>query len=86
MLHVDVSRAYFHADVDRPVLIELPIEDYEDGDEYRVGVLRKSMYGTRDAALNWEREYCRILAEMGLERGKTSGNLFKDLKRDASMT
>lgn len=86
MLHIDVSRAYFHADAERPVLIELPVEDYEDGDEYRVGVLRKSMYGTRDAALNWEREYCRTLAELGLERGRSSGNLFKNTPRDTSLT
>ena len=86
MLHIDVSRAYFHADAVRPVLIELPAEDYEDGDEYKVGVLQKSMYGTRDAALNWEREYCKTLAELGLDRGKSSGNLFKNMEQKTSLT
>ena len=85
MLHIDVSMAYFHADAVRPVLIELPAEDYEEGDEYRVGVLQKSAYGTRDAALNWEREYCRTLASLGLERGRSSGNLFKNVRQSTSL-
>ena len=48
---IDVRRAYFYADATREIYIELPKEDYEEG---KVGKLRKSMYGTRDAAQNWE--------------------------------
>ena len=58
---IDVRRAYFHADAIRDVYIKLPPEDDEPG---MCGKLTKSMYGTRDAAQNWEYEYGGIHAGM----------------------
>ena len=55
-MHVDVSRAYFHAKAQRPVLAKLPAEDCS-GKGVRNGLLKKSMYGTRDAASNWDRDW-----------------------------
>ena len=52
-MYADVSRAYLYAKAVRPVYVKLPEEDLEPGDEGRCGRLRMSMYGTRDAALNW---------------------------------
>ena len=46
----DVSRAYFYAPGTRPLFINLPDEDWEEGDEGLVGELQISLYGTRDAA------------------------------------
>ena len=51
---IDVRRAYFYAASGREVYVELPEEDYEEG---MCGKLVGSMYGTRDAARNWGREY-----------------------------
>ena len=51
---IDVKRAYFHAKARREMYVDLPPEDKEDG---MCGMLVKSMYGTRDAAHNWEHEY-----------------------------
>ena len=51
---MDVSRAYFHAPCERNVYIVLPEEDAEQG---MCGKLKMSMYGTRDAARNWEETY-----------------------------
>ena len=48
---LDIRKAYFHAKATRDVYVELPEEDYEEG---MCGKLNKSMYGTRDAAQNWE--------------------------------
>ena len=39
----DVSRAYFYAPCQRPIFIEIPDEDWEVGDEHRVGRLKLSM-------------------------------------------
>ena len=47
---IDIRKAFFHADARREVYIELPMEDHEEG---KCGKLRKSLYGTRDAAQNW---------------------------------
>ena len=41
----------------RPVLIRLPVEDRMGTDAGKVGLMKKSMYGTRDAASNWERDW-----------------------------
>ena len=48
---IDVRRAYFYAESKRTVYADLPPEDHEDG---MCGKLLKFMYGTRDAAQNWE--------------------------------
>ena len=48
----DVSRAYFHARTQRPIYVEIPSEDFDDGDEYNCAELDFSMYGTRDAAVD----------------------------------
>jgi len=77
MMHIDVSRAYFHAAVTRPVIIEIPPEDWQEGDDGKVGVLLKSMYGTRDAASNWASEFTKTLQKVGFEVGESSSNVFR---------
>ena len=57
LMHVDVSRAYFHAKAQRLVLVKLPAEDRSEKDKGEIGLLKRSMYGTRDAASNWERDW-----------------------------
>ena len=69
---VDVKRAYFYAKSTRAIYVEIPIEDYEDGDELRVGKLNLSLYGTRDAAQNWSKEYTAFLEGIGFVKGGAS--------------
>ena len=52
IMSVDVRRAYSYAKATRPVYIEIPIEDFEPGDEGKVARLNLSLYGTRDDAQN----------------------------------
>ena len=66
----DVKKAYFFADATRKIYIELPPEDYEAG---KCGLLQKSLYGTRDAALNWTIAYTSALVDrMGFVQGKST--------------
>ena len=76
LLYADVSRAYFYAAAVRPVYVQLPDEDREPGDEGKCGRLRVSMYGTRDAAMNWAAEYGETLKAAGYIQGKVSPCLF----------
>ena len=69
LLFIDVRRAYFYAPARRPVYVTLPDEDAEEG---MCGKLNRSMYGTRDAASNWEDKYSSHLISMGFTRGKSS--------------
>ena len=55
-MHVDVSRAYFHAKAQRVVLVKLLAEDCPGKDVGKIGLLKKSMHGSREAASTWERD------------------------------
>ena len=74
--YADVSRAYFYAPAVRPVYVQLPDEDRTPGDSQMCGKLRVSMYGTRDAAMNWATEYGSTLKKAGFVQGRTSPCLF----------
>ena len=82
----DIKRAYFHAPMTRPVYIVIPDEDWEEGDEVRVGQLNLSLYGTRDAAMNWALKFTTFLEEIGFETGKASPCNFYHPERQLSTT
>ena len=84
LLIVDVRRAYFYAPAKRRVYIELPEEDYRYGDEEKCGMLNVSLYGTRDAASNWEAELEGFLEGIGFKKGSGSSCLLNGEAMDAS--
>ena len=84
LMHVDVSRGYFHAKAQWPVLVKLQSEDCSGKDEGKIGLLKKNMYGTRDAASNWERDWQGHLKNWGYEQGRSSRSLFHNKKRKTS--
>ena len=82
----DVRRAYFHAKATRPVHIEIPIEDFEPGDVGKVARLNLTLYGTRDAAQNWVKEYTTFLEECGFKTGLASPGNFEHVNRELQLT
>ena len=68
---IDVARAFFEAPVQRDVCIELPEEDLTSDDikQDLVGKLNMSLYGTRDAAANWQHTVAKAMEQMGFIRG-----------------
>ena len=48
----DVRRAFLYAPSSRRVFVQLPPEDYQADDEHLCGLLRCSLYGSRDAEQN----------------------------------
>ncbi len=78
----DVKRAYFYAPAAREIYVELCEEDREPGDEEMCGILNYSMYGTRDAAQNWQIEFTRTLLQMGFNQGKSSPCVFHHPQRN----
>ena len=69
---VDVRRAHWNADAQRTIYIQLPDEDWEEGDRQRVGRLNVSLYGTRDAAQHWENTHSEYLKSLGFQQGLAS--------------
>ena len=60
---IDTKEAYFfYADAARNAFVELP---WEDASDVVVGLLVKSFYGTRDAALNCSASYTNPLCKLG---------------------
>ena len=82
----DVKRAYFYAPSSRPLYIAIPTEDFAEGDEQMVGQLNLSLYGTRDAALNWSKTYTEFLVNNGFIVGQASPCNFTHSTRNISMT
>ena len=72
MLVVDVKTAYLVAPSRRRVFIELPEEDWCEGDGDVVGLLERSLYGTRDAAANWSDEVSKVMEALGFAKGASS--------------
>ena len=73
LLFIDVSRAYFYAPARKPVFVKLPEKDDTPA---MCGRLNVSMYGTRDAAANWEETYAQHLISNGFLQGKSSPCVF----------
>ena len=84
LLVIDVRRAYFCAKAKRRVHIELPEGDGGGPGSRECGLLRKSLYGTRDAAQNWECELGGFLEEIGLRSGQASTCLYSEEARGSS--
>ena len=66
--------------------IEIPIEDFEPGDEGKVARLNLSLYGTREAAQNWAKEYTTFLQECGFKTGLASPCNFERVNRELNLT
>ena len=62
----DVSRAHFYADAVRDVYVRLPDEDPKAKQPGVCGNLRKTMYGSLDAAQRWGEHYAQVLETGGI--------------------
>lgn len=58
--------------------VEQPAEDITSSDRAadNVGHLQRSLYGTRDAAMNWQEEVAREMKKRGFKRGRYNPCLY----------
>ena len=72
MMINDVARAFFEAPARRKICVEMPDEakTQEDWDEDNVALLQKSLYGTRDAAANFQAEVRHVMKGLGFKVGR----------------
>ena len=77
----DVSRAYCSAKCTRDMYIELPPEDPKARPDL-FGRLRLCLYGTRDAALNWQSTLSEHPIEIGFIQGFGHPSVFRHATRD----
>ena len=72
----DVKRAYFHARAMRDVYVELPDEEKLRGEGDLVGKLQLCLYGTRNAASNWQETVAEHSESCGFPRGRSTPCVF----------
>ena len=65
LMGLDFSKAFLYGDMQRQVLIDLPDEDARKFQGDFVGLLKKSMYGLRDAPQIWQ----KVVRDMLVKRG-----------------
>ena len=78
----DVARAFFEAKATRKICVELPKEDLKSEDGDLVALLEKSLYGTRDAALNFQKEVKHLMMSIGFRNGQYSVSTYFHPERD----
>ena len=78
---LDVKRAHFYSDATRELYVELPAEAKKPGEDV-VGRLLKSLYGTRDAPLNWELQIRKVMVALGFKQGKSNPCIYFHAGRD----
>ena len=81
----DVARAFFEAKAIRKLCVELPSERAESCGGYNVGLLRQSLYGTRDAAMNWQEEVAIEMKNWGFDRGQYNPCLYTHREEGAGV-
>ena len=77
LMAMDIKRAFLHADMTREVYINLPPEAKEGDKEEMVGLLKKAMYGTRDAPQSWQAHVTSVLKQLGFSAGRANPCLFR---------
>ena len=73
LLFMDATRCHFHSPVREAIYVDLCPEEAESGYCMK---LFKSMYGTRQAASNWEYFYAEVLKDAGFVSGVSNPCLF----------
>ena len=75
---IDICKAVFDADARRFVYVDLQKEDATEG---KRGKVRKSSYGTRDAAQHWTVTHIKFMEGAGIQRGAASPFAFWHARR-----
>jgi hypothetical protein len=79
ILVIDARKAHLHAMAERTVCVALPPEVKEPG---KCALLKRCLYGTRDAPARWEAFLASELEKMGFLRGRASPCCFHHPKWD----
>ena len=78
----DISRAHFYGKAERRVFVTLPEGDEAPG---FCGLLKRTMYGTRDASAVWQRSYTSLLRKHGFVVGKAYPCTFYHAEADVRL-
>lgn len=79
IMFIDIGKAHLYGKMEKEAFVELPPERQEHG---KCARLIYTLYGMREAATNWEREYSKTMRDLGFVQGKASSvTFYHPLKR-----
>ena len=84
-MSMDVSRAYMYAPAVGDIYVEICDEAATPTSSDMCWKLRKAMYGTRSAAMCWQKDVTSKLLSIGCKQGKASPCLFRHEERDLAI-
>ena len=73
---MDVKRAFLYGKARRKIYIRLPPEDPRSKESGTVGLVKRSMYGTRDAPQIWAEEVRRVFTSLGFQSCRTDACVY----------
>ena len=82
--HLDVPTAFLNADLEEDAYMEQP-PGYSNGDSSKVWKLKKSLYGTKQAPHNWNKELDQTLVSAGLTRCKADTCIYVKRSKNGKM-
>ena len=80
LMVLDIKQAFLHGIAKRLVYVELPEEESEGG-KY-VGRLAKTLYGTRDAPVAWQKVVKGDMARLGFTECQVTSGVYHHGERD----
>ena len=79
---LDFEKAFLNGDMERKVCIVLPAEDARAEGGLKVGLLRKAMYGLREAPAIWQKVVRQLMGELGFKACATIPCMYYHPGRD----
>ena len=69
VMFIDITRAHPHCSMRRQVWVQLPQEDPRSAEEGVCGLLLRSLYGLRDAGMNFKQLTRLVMDKIGFTYG-----------------
>ena len=73
---LDVKTAYLYGDLDEEIYMDQPEGYIKKGQERKVCLLLKSLYGLKQSALQWNKELHKSLLNMGFTRTRSDAGVY----------
>ena len=79
---LDIRKAFLHGYIERELYVELPVEDPDSDGGRNIGRLVRSLYGTRDAPMAWQKVVREFMNKLNFPASPISAGVYWHSGRD----